>query len=73
AVADALCWHGASPALAARWSHLPAWGQMLVRALIYRIVTDETASGPAGWTPARIAAYRPVAELAVAYAGHDAD
>jgi hypothetical protein len=31
-VADALCWFGAPPGLAARWSHLPAWGQMLIRA-----------------------------------------
>ncbi|QFY10545.1 TIGR02569 family protein [Nonomuraea phyllanthi] len=57
AVVDALCWHGASPALAARWSHLPEWGQMLVRALIYRIVTDDVAA-PGAWTPGRLAAYR---------------
>ena len=46
AVADALCWYGATPDLAARWSHQPAWGQMLVRALIYRIATHEAALGP---------------------------
>lgn len=68
AVVDALCWFGASPELAARWSHLPAWGQMLIRALIYRIVTDEGAIGPNAWTPDRSAAYRPVVELAIAHA-----
>lgn len=72
AVVDALCWYGASPELAARWSHLPAWGQMLVRALIYRIATHEAAFGPAGWALDQIAAYRPVIDLAVAYADRDA-
>ena len=66
-VADALCWFGAAPTLAARWSHLPDWGQMLLRALIFRIATDEAAIGPTGWTPHRIAAYRPVVDLAVAH------
>jgi uncharacterized protein (TIGR02569 family) len=68
AVADALCWYGASPDLAARWSHLPEWGQMLIRALIYRISTHDTAVGPAGWTPDQVDAYRPVIDLAVTYA-----
>jgi uncharacterized protein (TIGR02569 family) len=69
AVADALCWHGAPPDLAARWMHLPAWGQLLVRGLIFRIATDDAALGPTGWTPDRIEAYRPAVSLAVAYAG----
>jgi uncharacterized protein (TIGR02569 family) len=65
AVADALCWYGAEPELAARWAHLPEWGQMLVRALIYRIVTHDTAFG---WTPDQLDAYRPAVALAVDYA-----
>ncbi|MEV0790212.1 hypothetical protein [Kribbella sp. NPDC050459] len=69
AVADALCWYGATPDLAARWAHLPEWGQMLVRALIYRLTTDELAGGAATWTEARRAAYAPVIGLAVSYAG----
>ncbi|WP_350276295.1 TIGR02569 family protein [Kribbella sp. HUAS MG21] len=68
AVADALCWYGAEPELAARWAHLPEWGQMLVRALLYRMTTDELAGGAAVWTDARRAAYAPVIELAVSYA-----
>lgn len=48
AVADALCWYGAPPSLAARWSHLPEWRQMLIRALIYRIVTHDRTSGLSG-------------------------
>jgi len=56
AVADALCWYGARPDVAARWSHLPEWGQMLVRALIYRIVTHDRAFG---WTVDQLDAYRP--------------
>ncbi|MGW6199499.1 TIGR02569 family protein [Kribbella sp. NPDC055110] len=69
AVADALCWYGAQPELAARWAHLPEWGQMLVRALIYRMTTDDLAGGAPTWTDARRGAYAPVIELAVSYAG----
>ncbi|MGH3206052.1 MAG: TIGR02569 family protein [Streptosporangiaceae bacterium] len=68
-VADALCWFQAPPQLAARWSHLPCWGQMLVRALIYRIATDQAALTPAAWTPDRVQAYRPAIDLAIRYAG----
>lgn len=68
AVADALCWYQATPDLAARWSQLPAWGQMLIRALIYRIATHDKASGASGWTPDQIAAYQPVIDLATGYA-----
>lgn len=64
AVADALCWYDAQPALIARWSHLPEWNQMLIRALIYRIITHDKAFGPAGWTSDQTNAYRPVIELA---------
>ncbi|MEV1173266.1 TIGR02569 family protein [Nonomuraea sp. NPDC049784] len=64
AVADALCWYGASPELAARWSYLPEWGQMLVRALIYRIVTHDAAT----WAPGHVAAYRRVIGIALPYA-----
>ena len=38
---------------------------MLIRALIYRIATDEVASGPICWTPARLDAYQPAVDLAV--------
>ncbi|HZX04632.1 TIGR02569 family protein [Kribbella sp.] len=69
AVADALCWYGAEPGLAARWAHLPEWGQMLIRALIYRMTTDDLAGGAANWTTERRAAYAPVIELALSYSG----
>ncbi|MDX6262448.1 MAG: hypothetical protein QOH84_4136 [Kribbellaceae bacterium] len=65
AVADALCWYGATPDLAFRWSHLPAWGQMLIRALLYRLATDEAAQGPSCWTTAHLDAYRPAVAVAV--------
>jgi uncharacterized protein (TIGR02569 family) len=68
AVADALCWYDAKPDLAERWSHLPDWGQMLVRALIYRMVTDDIAHGPAIWTSTHRAAYQPAIDLALTYA-----
>ncbi|TDE26506.1 TIGR02569 family protein, partial [Nonomuraea mesophila] len=68
AVVDALCWYGASPKLAERWAHLPEWGQMLIRALVYRIVTHEALAGPAAWTPEHLSAYRPVIDLALTHA-----
>jgi uncharacterized protein (TIGR02569 family) len=67
AVADAVCWYDAPPNLLARWSHLPEWGQMLVRALIYRITTHDKALGPAGWTPDQVSTYRRVIDLATEY------
>ncbi|MFG1909584.1 hypothetical protein [Kribbella sp. NPDC048928] len=67
AVADALCWYGAEPGLAARWAELPEWGQMLIRALLYRMTTDDLAGGAATWTDARRSGYLPVIELALSY------
>jgi uncharacterized protein (TIGR02569 family) len=64
AVIDALCWHGAAPSAIERWAHLPAWGQMLIRALIYRIATWHAA----GWTAPPESAYRPVVDLSIAFA-----
>ncbi len=73
AVVDALCWYDASPDLVLRWAHLPAWGQMLVRALIYRMVTDEAVFGPAGWTSGHADAYKPAIDAAVRCAAREAE
>lgn len=52
AVVDAICWHDAAPAALDRWSHLPHWHQMLVRALIYRIATStERNEADAAYAP----------------------
>ncbi|WP_433169390.1 TIGR02569 family protein [Kribbella sp. CA-247076] len=69
AVVDALCWYDAKPELVTRWSHLPDWDQMLVRALIYRITTDEAAAGESVWTPRHRAAYEPVVDLVTSGGG----
>ncbi|MFI1398245.1 TIGR02569 family protein [Streptomyces sp. NPDC020681] len=42
---DAVSWHDAGPSLLERWSHLPDWRQLLVRALIFRIATHESLDG----------------------------
>jgi hypothetical protein len=39
AASDAICWDGADPSLLARWSDEPAWRQLLLRAVIYRLAT----------------------------------
>ncbi|GAB4003516.1 hypothetical protein GCM10029992_45530 [Glycomyces albus] len=66
AVADALCWNGAEADLLDRWAGLSGWPQMLVRALLFRILTDREAarSQGASWEPHP--AYRPVAERVLA-------
>jgi uncharacterized protein (TIGR02569 family) len=67
-VVDALCWYGAGEDLAARWADVPDWGQLLIRALIFRIVTHDIALAAAGWTDDQLAAYQPVIDLAIGYA-----
>ncbi|SFO70173.1 TIGR02569 family protein [Amycolatopsis rubida] len=56
AVADALCWYDATPGLIGRWAQLPEWRQLLIRALVYRIVTHDLAGH---WTPGQVTAYQP--------------
>ena len=68
AVVDGLCWYGVAPAVVDRWSHLPEWGQLLVRALIYRIATREAAWGPDGQAHEPNHAYQPAVDLALAAA-----
>ena len=64
AVVDALCWHGADPAVLDRWAHLRQWRQLLIRALIYRMATTVAA----GW-PVEPPEYGPVVRRVVAFGG----
>ena len=41
AAVDAMVWHGAGPGVIERWAHLPEWGQLLLRAAIYRLGVGE--------------------------------
>ena len=69
AVIDALTWHAAPADLAGRWAGAAAWDQMLVRALMYRIATNEgfrRAGARSSETPER---YRPVVDLVLARCG----
>lgn len=68
AVVDAMCWHGADAALPDRWAKFEAWPQMLLRALLFRMITDREAAHAAGraWEPHP--AYRPVAAALLARA-----
>lgn len=65
AVVDAMCWHGADETLLDRWSNVEAWPQMLLRALLSRMLTDQEAahSGGRQWEPHP--AYTPVAEALI--------
>ena len=48
---DAVCWQGAEPALLESWSDVPAWEQMLLRALVYRVATSGRVDP--GYVPVR--------------------
>lgn len=56
AAVDAMVWHGAGRGVIERWARLPEWGQMLVRAAIYRLGTWDAA----GWPQEPEEPYRPV-------------
>jgi hypothetical protein len=36
---DAVCWEGAPESLLDDWSEVPEWGQLLLRAVLYRVAT----------------------------------
>ncbi len=63
AVIDALTWHGAPAALAARRADRPEWNQMLIRALMYRIATNEGCRRAGMPVRERADSYRPVVDL----------
>ncbi|MEU5875518.1 TIGR02569 family protein [Glycomyces sp. NPDC047369] len=69
AAVDALCWNGAPESLLDDWSGLESWPQMTVRALMYRMITDQHAAAADNrrWRPHP--AYLPVAEAVVRRAG----
>ncbi|WP_155387052.1 TIGR02569 family protein [Catellatospora paridis] len=65
AVVDALTWHGAPAALVARWADRPAWDQLLIRALMYRIATNEGCRRAGMPVRERADSYRPVVDLVI--------
>lgn len=69
AVVDALTWHGAPAALVERWAGLAAWDQMLIRALMYRIATNEGYRRAGMPVREHVAVYRPVVDLLLARIG----
>lgn len=68
AAVDALTWYAAPPELLDRWKHLPDWDQMAVRALMYRIATNEGSRRRGLPVREDPAAYRPVVDLVAARA-----
>lgn len=61
-VIDALAWGGADPVLLRSWSHLEAWPQVLLRALLFRVALH--AQHPAA-TPESLDGLEVAAELIV--------
>jgi uncharacterized protein (TIGR02569 family) len=58
---DAMCWHGADTGLADRWSWIPDWEQVLLRALLFRMLTDQEFARARGRGLDVHTAYLPVA------------
>jgi uncharacterized protein (TIGR02569 family) len=68
-VADALVWEGADEAILAAVAHVEDFEQYLLRALIYRAVTDQLFRGDAPIRPDHDDPYLPAVELACLRAG----
>jgi uncharacterized protein (TIGR02569 family) len=68
-VADALVWEGAGEDIVASVAHLEDWPQFLLRALIFRIVTDELFREQRRSPPLDGDPYREAVELACRRAG----
>ncbi|MEU7822874.1 TIGR02569 family protein [Catellatospora sp. NPDC049133] len=66
AVVDAMTWHDASEALPDRWADRAEWDQMLVRALMYRIATNEGRRRVGLPVTERVEQYRSVVDLVLA-------
>jgi uncharacterized protein (TIGR02569 family) len=66
AVIDALTWHDAPADLIEHWAHLDDWSQMLVRALMYRIATNEGVRRKRGLVRESAKAYQHVVDLVLA-------
>ncbi len=64
-VADALVWEGADVALVAQTGHIDRFEQYLVRALIYRAITDWIIRRGEAIRPDQDDPYLPVVELAM--------
>jgi uncharacterized protein (TIGR02569 family) len=62
-IADALCWEGADETLLRAVDHVEDLGPHLVRALIYRLVTDAVFHGERPISSERAAAYTPAVAL----------
>jgi uncharacterized protein (TIGR02569 family) len=66
---DAMCWHGAGKEVLDRDAQFEAWAQMLVRALLFRLITDREATRARGNEGEPHPAYEPVAAAVIRRAG----
>ncbi len=63
-VADALVWEGADESILDAVAHIEDFGQLLLRALIYRAVTDRHSRPRDATDPDGVDPYLPAVELA---------
>ena len=68
-VADALVWEGAEASLLSQVRHIDHFAQYLVRALIYRAVTDHIVRGANHLHPVEADPYLPAVEMAIELCG----
>jgi uncharacterized protein (TIGR02569 family) len=71
AAVDAMCWHGADETVLDQGGRFEGWTQMLIRALLFRMITDLESSRSAGRTWEPHPAYEPVAAAVIHRASRD--
>jgi uncharacterized protein (TIGR02569 family) len=64
-IGDAIAWEGASPSIVGLIEHLPEWSQLLLRAVIFRVVVSELARRAIPGRGDQGDHYRRVVDLAV--------
>lgn len=67
-VGDALAWEGADASIVGLLEHLAEWEQLLLRAVIFRMVVSELARRVEPWRNDLTEQYRPLADLATSLA-----
>jgi len=67
-VGDALAWEGAQPPILGLIEHLQEWRQLLLRAVIFRIVVNELAERAEPWRSDLSEHYHPLVDLTISLA-----
>lgn len=67
-VGDALAWEEASPSIIDLITHIPSWQQLLLRAVIFRMVVNDLARRAEPWRNDLTEHYRPLVDRVIEFA-----